>query len=137
MKHLAVLSTAFVSAAFLFAVPQTSAAVPGVDGRGTPAPILCPATLDVPAILHFDKIVFQISPEGKLVAANPADQNALEKLPRGTPLDIKVPDNPKRVADLKGKVLTFLGAVPDAEGRAAINITNVLYATAVCTPKGW
>lgn len=116
---------------------QSSAAVPGVDGRGVGAPTACPATLDVPAIYHFDKIVFQISQEGKLVAANAADQPALDKLPRQTPLDIKVTDNPKRVADLEGKVLTFLGAIPDAEGRLAININNVLYATAVCTPKGW
>ena len=137
MKRLALFPAAAIGALCLFGVQQVSAAVPGVDARGVGAPTTCPATLNVPTINHFDKIVFQIALEPKLTAASPADQDALDKLPRLTPLDIKVVDNPRRVADLKGKVVTFLGALPDAAGRQAIRIDNVLYATAVCLPKAW
>jgi hypothetical protein len=128
-------AAAMALAAFL--PQQSSAAVPPVDGRGTPAPTTCPATLTVPGIGHFDKIVFELGIAGKLVAVNPADQPALDKLPRGVPLDIKVVDNPRTVADLQSKVLTFLGSIVNADTRPAVKITNVLYATAVCNPKGW
>jgi hypothetical protein len=121
----------------VFHPQQSLAAVPPVDGRGTPAPTACPATLTVPAIGHFDKIVFELDPQFPLPAANPADQPALDKIPRGVPLDIKVLDNPRTVADLQLKVLTFLGAIANVDTRRAVKINSVLYATAVCEPKGW
>jgi hypothetical protein len=121
----------------VFHPQQSLAAVPPVDGGGKPVLTTCPATLTVPGIYHFDKIVFVLDPQFKLVAANPVDQAALDKLPRGVPLDIKVIDNPRTVADLGSKVLTFLGSVVNADTRPAVRITNVLYATAVCEPKGW
>ena len=135
MKRLALISAVIVSAVFVGNVQQAAAAVPGVDGRGVAAHSACPTTLQVPAIYHFDKIVFQIV--GQLAAAAAADQEVLDKLPRNMPLDIKVLDNPKRVADLSSKVLTFLGAALTPENLQAIRIGQVLYATAVCNPKGW
>ncbi len=137
MKRLFLIPAVIASATFLFDAQQAEAAVPGVDGRGVGAYPACPAVLDVPAIFHFDKIVFQIALEPKLIAALASDQDAIDKLPRQTPLDIKVLDNPKRVADLKGKVLSFLGALVNDQTRQAITINQVTYAAVVCTPKGW
>jgi hypothetical protein len=116
---------------------QGAAAVPPVDGKGRGAFVACPATLAVPAIYHFDKIVFELDPQFPLPAASPADQPALDKIPRGVPLDIKVVDDPRTVADLQFKVLVFLGAIANVDTRRAVKITSVLYATAVCNPKGW
>ena len=73
-----------------------SAAVPGVDERGVAAHNDCPATSNTTQVLHFDKIVFAIT--GQLQAALAADQAALDKLPRNLELDIKVRDNPARIA---------------------------------------
>jgi hypothetical protein len=56
-------------------------------------------------------------------------------VPRLTELDIKVKDNPKTVADLKGKVLTFLGAATTATNRALIRIVDVEYAVICGLPQ--
>ncbi len=110
------------------------AIVPGVDNRGVPAISKCPAQLAVPSVYHSDKIVFVIT--GGLVAALPADQADLDKLPRNVELDIKVQDNPTRIANLKSKVLTFLGASVNSATTnfANIRITDVEYTAVVC-PK--
>ena len=128
-------SALFLSASSLVFSLQSGAAVPAVDARGVAALTVCGTTATVPTILHSDKIVFFIT--GQLGAAITADQAKLNALPRGTPLDIKVRDNPAQIADLKGKVLSFLGAAVNPENAQSINITAVLYATAVCNPKGW
>lgn len=124
--------------AALFA-SQVMAAVPVVDNIGKAANASCKpavnaagaASLTQP-LLHFDKIIFAIT--DKLQAINPDEQGNLEKLPRNTELDIKVIDNPRTVADLRGKVLSFLGAVPSPEFYPAIKIIDVDYAVIVC-PK--
>lgn len=73
----------------------------------------CPAK----NVQHWDKIVFVIkSPE---LAAK-------VQLPPNTELDIKVRDNPSKVADIKQKVLEFLN-VP-TEPRSSIDILQVRYA---------
>jgi hypothetical protein len=129
-KRATLLSLIFATIPVLHSGP-TVATVPSVDERGTPASLLCPrATTD--RIWHFDKIVFAIT--GQLKAASDADQPRLNALPRTTELDIKVLDNPKTVADLKGKVLTFLGALPSPENRPSIRILEVEYAVVHC-PK--
>jgi hypothetical protein len=136
-----VLVPQFAAAAIALAAllpQQSSAAVPPVDGTGRAAFAGCPAsTLTVPAIYHFDKIIFSISATPPLVAVNPADQPALNALPRNLPLDIKVLDNPRTIAHLKAKVLSFLGATVTPNSFPAVNIIEVEYATAVCNPKGW
>ncbi len=119
---------------------DTLAAVPPVDGIGKPASIACPvSTTGVvipPSIYHFDKVIFTIT--GKLQATNTVDQQALDNLVSNTinkPLDIKILDNPRTVANLKSKVLTFLGADPKIDSNwASIEITDVEYASVVC-PK--
>ena len=68
-------------------------------------------------VQHWDKIVFYI--------ASPDLARRLN-LPMNTELDIKVLDDPLKVADLKQKVLTFLNA-PD-ELRSSIQILEVRYA---------
>jgi len=104
--------------------------VPGVDVPGIGATARCSqGTVSVP-VLHFDKIIFKIA-TGALVPSSPADNAALNALPRLTELHIKVRDNPTRVANLKGKVLTFLGAQPHAVNRSRITIVDVDYAV-VC-----
>jgi hypothetical protein len=73
----------------------------------------CPAK----NVQHWDKIIFAIkSPQ---LAAK-------VKLPLNTELDIKVLDDPTKVADLKQKVLIFL-KVP-TEPRSSIDILEVRYA---------
>ena len=68
-------------------------------------------------VQHWDKIVFTIkSPQ---LAAK-------VKLPLNSELDIKVRDDPTKVADLKQKVLDFL-KVP-TEPKSSIDILHVRYA---------
>jgi hypothetical protein len=138
-KHSLLFSLVFATAPVLLA-NQAIAAVPPLDGIASPAdtklgtcPTLAPAT---GIIRHFDKIIFRIT--GPLIAAAAADQPALDALPRNpNKLDIKVFDNPKTIADLKGKVLTFLGAkgtLQDTANRSYITIDDVDYAVILC-PK--
>jgi hypothetical protein len=111
------------------ALPLLSqAAVPPVDAIGRPAVVVCGVTpAGVPIrTAHMDKIIFQIVAD--LKAQLDADQPALDAVPKKTDLDIKVIDNPTTVADLEGKVLTFLGAADTPENRAAIRISDVEYA---------
>lgn len=109
------------------------ATVPTVDERGRPAEINCNSTAagKIKAA-HADKIIFRLT--GPLMAANPADQPALDQVPRDRPLDIKVLDDPTTVADLKGKVLTFLGAALGPAAYNAVDIVDVEYAM-VCPVK--
>jgi len=107
------------------------AAVPPVVRAGKPALSACP-TGGVPnKIFHFDKVIFQIS-TGNLLPNIAADANALNALPRNTDLDIKIIDDPRTVADLEGKVLTFLGAFPGLKNRELLQISDVEYTTIVC-----
>jgi len=120
-----------LAAAAILAAPLstlTHAAVPAVDSIGKPAVIKCGTGPNGQTIqaAHADKIVFRIN--GHLIATLAADQPALDKLPRQEGLDIKVLDNPKTVADLRGKVLTFLGAMDVPENRVSIEIIEVKYA---------
>jgi hypothetical protein len=127
-----------LSSVILAAVPalyslSAEAAVPATDRVGTAAFSGCPTVIPAPAtgrIYHFDKIIFVIT--GPLVATLAADQPALDAKPRNTPLDIKVVDRPTTVADLKGKVLTFLGATTSVANRNGIRIDSVEYASVVC-----
>jgi len=121
-----------LSATAVGSASQALAVVPPVDGRGVGAVARCwAATPGNPAtqlpVLHFDKIIFMVS-TGQLLPINPADLAALNAIRRLTELDIKVKDDPKTVADLKGKVLTFLGAQPTTANRALIRIVDVEYA---------
>lgn len=132
------LSAAAAAATCMIAalIPATSSAVvPPVDSVGRPAQIRCgtsPAGAPIFAA-HADKIIFTLS--GAIQAQLPADQAALNAMPRNTELDIKVLDNPLTVAGLKGKVLTFIGAVNSAPNRAAVKIIDVDYAM-VCPTFG-
>jgi hypothetical protein len=119
-------TSALVVAAALPLVCQ--AATPPVDPVGRPAVISCGKSAQglIITAAHADKIIFMLT--GPLHATNPVDQLALDKIPRNTELDIKVIDNPKTVADLKGKVLTFLGAVDNVDFRQFIKIISVEYA---------
>jgi hypothetical protein len=111
------------------------AAVPPVDAIGRPAVVPCAVTPAGVTIYtaHMDKIIFQIT--GDLKAQLDADQPALDAVPKRTDLDIKVIDNPRTVADLKGKVLTFLGAMDTADNRELIRITDVEYAVICPRPN--
>jgi hypothetical protein len=74
---------------------------------------------------HWDKIIFKI-----------LDQKIAKKIqqPFNSELDIKVIDNPKKVADLKKKILDFLGLAATPENRKAIEIIDVSYAI-LCMEK--
>ncbi len=130
------LFTIFTVLTGLFAANTTVAAVPAVDAKGVAAIVTCPISATgavIPATAyHSDKIVFSIS--GILQAALAADQTAISKLPLNTELDIKVRDNPRLVADIKSKVLSFLGAAVNPNNAGLIKIISVEYAIAVC-PK--
>lgn len=131
MNKLSIVLASGCTAAMLFCNSAT-AAVPPVETRGVAALTVCPTTLAAPTAVYSDKIVFKII--GTLIANLPADQGALDKLPRGTELDIKIRDNPKYVANIKSKVLSFLGAQSNANNAGSIQILNVLYTAVVC-PK--
>ena len=73
----------------------------------------CPAK----NVQHWDKIVFVIKS---------ADLAKRLKLPANSELDIKVLDDPTKVADLKKNVLNFL-KVPN-EPRSSIEILQIRYA---------
>ncbi len=118
-----------------FAAGFAQADVPIVDRIGHPAIVVC-KTLpneDVVRAVHMDKIIFQIT--GALTAANGADQQQLDAVPRNTALDIKVLDDPRTVADLKAKVLTFLGAMLTPANRLNIEIREVAYAVVCPNPQ--
>lgn len=117
----------------LFMANSAHAAVPTVEYIGKAAITNCPTALNSSLVFHSDKIIFMIG-EGVLQPLATTDFAALEALPRLVELDIKVRDNPNNVADLKGKVLTFLGAAPSKENRELIKITDVEYTAVVC-PK--
>jgi hypothetical protein len=75
------------------------------------------------SVQHWDKIVFMIT-DPKLASKANVTAN--------TELDIKVLDDPKKVADLKQKVLNFLG---DPNGnKSSIKIVDVEYAIICALP---
>ena len=113
-------------------VKPASAAVPTVEAVGRGAIDECPVASKV-KVYHSDKIVFMIG-NGVLQPLIAADFNTLNALPRLTELDIKIRDNPAAVANLKAKLLFFLGAANTAANRALIRITDVEYTAVVC-PK--
>lgn len=126
MNKLTHLIVPFFTTAVVLSSTQALAVVPTVDGKGVAAAATCTlAGAQVP-VHHYDKIIFMVG--GTLKAALTADQTALANLPLNTELDIKVRDNPRTVADLKGKVLTFLGATTDLQNRSLIKIIDVEYA---------
>jgi hypothetical protein len=127
---------AFAAAAAAIIPAISFADVPLVDHVGRPARILCGNTAGGQQIFaaHADKIVFTLT--GALVAQQQADQAALDAVPRDTELDIKVLDDPRTVADLKGKVLTFLRADDTAVARSTVKINQVLYAMVCPTAAG-
>jgi hypothetical protein len=104
--------------------------VPPVDPNGVPAVVVCEVIggAPIPAV-HMDKIIFHIT--GPLVAMAQPDQPALNAVPQNSRLDIKVLDNPRTVADLKAKVLTFLRAAVNPANRNNVVIDDVDYAV-VC-----
>ena len=124
--------------ATLLSVNTAMAAVPAVEKVGVAAITVCPTSVTGAAIpataYHSDKIVFAVI--DKLVAQNTVEQERLNAIPFNTPLDIKVKDDPRKVADIKSKILTFLGASTDPQfGNAAkIKIDSVTYTAVVC-PK--
>jgi hypothetical protein len=86
------------------------------DAHGQTSPSstsICPAE----NVQHWDKIIFSIK--------SPALAQRL-KIPADTELDIKVLDNPTKVADLKQKVFNFLKVTN--ESRSSIEIIDVRYA---------
>ena len=114
---------------------QAIAMVPDTEVKGVPAITTCPTSVTgqpIPDIYHSDKIVFVIT--GQLQAALSTDQVKLDALARNTEMDIKVQDDPTQVADIKKKVLTFLGAAITSANAQALRIISVEYAIAVC-PK--
>ena len=118
-------------------IPATSFAdVPLVDHVGRPARILCGNTAGGQQIFaaHADKIIFTLT--GALAALQQGDQAALDNVPRDTELDIKVLDDPRTIADLKGKVLSFIRAVDSAVARTAVKIIDVEYAMVCPTVAG-
>jgi len=74
---------------------------------------------------HWDKIIFEI--KNKKIS----DQ---VQQPKDTELDIKVLDDPNEVADLKKKILDFLGLPINSENRKGIKILNVEFSV-LCTEK--
>ena len=133
-RHISAPAAALLLAAI---IPATSFAdVPPVDPGGRPARILCGNTAGGQQVFaaHADKIIFTLS--GALVAQQQADQAALNAVPRDTELDIKVLDDPRTIADLKGKVLSFIRAADNGAARAAVKIIDVDYAMVCPTAAG-
>ena len=105
-----------------------------VDFFGKPANVRCPAPPGAPPgtvvrAVHMDKIIFHLTDD--LVSPIPVVQAQLNLIPKNSRLDIKVLDDPNTIADLKGKVLTFMGAPNSPFNRDRIVIDDVDYAV-VC-----
>lgn len=123
MKTFIRLSFAAIAFASLPALADTQV----VDKSGRPGKIRCNVTADGPVFAeHVDKVIFRLT--GAIQAMQPGDQPALNNIPRNTKLDIKVLDNPETIADLEGKVLSFIGAVDNAASRSALVVDEVAYA---------
>ena len=131
MKKSSLLSVVVATTTVAAAADVASAVVPPVDRIGRPALSLCPAAAPPQAIFHFDKVIFQIA-EGNLFPINANDQAALNALPRETDLDIKIVDNPRTVAALEAKVLSFLGARNIEVNRDKLTISDVELSSVVC-----
>jgi hypothetical protein len=129
MKKSSLLSVVIAMTA-VAAADVAYAAVPPVERAGRPALSVCPAGAPE-RIFHFDKVIFQLAP-GNLVPIIPADQAALNALPRDTDLDIKINDDPRRVAVLESKVLSFLGAANNVNNRDRLKISDVEFTSIVC-----
>lgn len=127
MQALFRLTTLAAAVAAMLASTLAAAQVPQLDPIGKPARVLCNVAggQAIPAV-HADKIIFKLT--GHVTAINPNDQAALDALPLNDELDIKVIDDPTTIADLKGKVLTFLGAANNAGNRQRVRIVDVDYA---------
>jgi len=122
-----------VIAATACVLPTVSlAAVPPVEKAGKAAITSCPDSAKT-LVYHSDKIVFIIGASG-LKATLAGDQPKLDALPRQTELDIKIQDKQNYVADIKAKVLDFLGAAIIPENLSNIQIRDVEYTAVVC-PK--
>ncbi|NJO13023.1 MAG: hypothetical protein HC872_05670 [Gammaproteobacteria bacterium] len=105
-----------------------------MDPIGQPAIVLCKVVNGQPVrAVHMDKIIFHLT--GELVAANPNDQPQLDAVPQNRRLDIKVLDDPRTVADLKAKVLTFLGAALIPPNFNTVVIDDVDYAVVCPNPQ--
>ncbi len=128
MKALHISAASAALAGALISPTASQGAVPVVERIGKGAQIKCgfSSTGATVVAAHADKIVFVLT--GGLPAVDPADQAALNAIPRNTELDIKVLDNPKAVADLRGKVLSFIGAVDNGDTRLQLKILEVKYA---------
>jgi len=118
-------------ATVLASTSTVHAATQSVDSAGKAGVIVCgkSATGATIEAVHVDKIIFMLL--GTLQAINPAQQEDLNAIPRQVELDIKVLDNPKRIADRRGKVLSFIGAVDLPTYRQFVKIIDVDYAV-VC-----
>jgi hypothetical protein len=117
-----------------FASGLAQADVPLVDPIGQPAIVVCKMVNGQPVrAVHMDKIIFHIT--GELVAANQNDQPQLDAVPRNRRLDIKVLDDPRTIADLKAKVLTFLAAAVTPANLNTIVIDDVDYAVVCPNPQ--
>ncbi|MBL8349449.1 MAG: hypothetical protein JNL87_03980 [Burkholderiaceae bacterium] len=121
------LATAALAAVLALPAPVYSV-VPIVDSVGKRAKIRCGTAPDGAAVyaVHADKVIFMLLTV--IQAADPADQQALNLIPRNTELDVKLLDDPTRIADLRGKVVTFLGGVNSPASRDAVRIIDVDYA---------
>ncbi len=127
MKALFQLTVRAAAVAAVLAPTLAVADVPALDRVGKPARVLCNIVGGQPVLAaHADKIIFKLT--ANLLALNANDQAALNALPLNDELDIKVIDDPNTVADLKGKVLTFLRAVNNAANRQLVKIVDVDYA---------
>ena len=117
------------------ATSSAMATVPRLEALGKGAISECPtiASTAKSQVYHSDKIVFMIG-QGNLQPLIAADFAALNALPRLTELDIKIRDNPAAVADIKAKVLSFMGAANTLGNRDLLKITDVEYTAVVC-PK--
>lgn len=120
----------FAACAALLVSLAAQAEVPVVDAIGKPGTVRCKNVAGGPIRAeHIDKIIFQLV--GHPVAVLAADQPAIDQIPLNDPLDIKVKDDPTTVADLKGKVLSFIGAQDTPANRQTVKVIDVDYAV-VC-----
>ena len=130
------LSSVAIFATTMMNISTVFAAVPAIEIIGRSAIVTCPTTLNVPTVYHSDKVIFEIG-QNELIAPTGASAttiDALKKLPRLTPLDIKIQDDPKKIAHLKRKVITFLGAADIPTNADNIQIKEVEYTAVIC-PK--
>lgn len=128
-KRILWVMSVLVAGSLMYTSAEVSAQT-AVDGGADDEIVIVPQDPKLVPCQHWDKIIFMIKHREVAERLN---------MPARSHLDIKVLDNPRKVADIKGKVVRFLNMtlpanVPPFVKRDDIQIIDVAYAIECPSP---